>query len=130
MTFNNREGRKLTKDWNLSRFCNKLNTSVIGGASKLLNFFIKNWNPLRIISYADRDWSDGNLYYKLGFEMIKMSDPDYKYIKNGKRRHKSNYKKSNLNTNLTESKEMERRNIQKIWDCGKMKFELKLDSIH
>ena len=62
--------------------------------------------------------------------MIKMSDPDYKYIKNGKRRHKSNYKKSNLNTNLTESKEMERRNIQKIWDCGKMKFELKLDSIH
>ena len=130
MTFNNREGRKLTKDWNLSRFCNKLNTSVIGGASKLLNFFIKNWNPLRIISYADRDWSDGNLYYKLGFEMIKMSDPDYKYIKNGKRRHKSNYKKSNLNTNLTESKEMERRNIQKIWDCGKIKFELKLDSIH
>ena len=130
MTFNNREGRKLTKDWNLSRFCNKLNTSVIGGASKLLNFFIKNWNPLRIISYADRDWSDGSLYYKLGFEMIQMSDPDYKYIKNGKRRHKSNYKKSNLNTNLTESKEMERRNIQKIWDCGKIKFELKLDSIH
>jgi hypothetical protein len=130
MTFNNREGRKLTKDWNLSRFCNKLNTSVIGGASKLLNFFIKNWNPSRIISYADRDWSDGSLYYKLGFEMIKMSDPDYKYIKNGKRRHKSNYKKSNLNTNLTESKEMERRNIQKIWDCGKIKFELKLNSIH
>ena len=69
MTFNKSEGRKKMDEygWNLSRFCNKINLNVIGGASKLLNFFIKVYNPNRIISYADKDWSLGMLYYKLNF---------------------------------------------------------------
>jgi hypothetical protein len=29
-------------EWELNRFCNKLNTNVVGAASKLLSFFIKN----------------------------------------------------------------------------------------
>ena len=31
------------QQWELVRFCNKLNTRVVGGASKLLKYFIKNW---------------------------------------------------------------------------------------
>jgi len=126
MTFDNFEGRKkMEKDgWNLSRFCNKLNYNVVGGASKLLNYFIKNYNPLRIISYADRIWSEGNLYYKLGFKLISETNPDYKYIIENKRIHKSNFKKTKLNTQLTESLEMKNRGINKIYDCGKLKFEL------
>jgi len=131
MTFDQFEGRKKMEEggWNLSRFCNKLNTNVIGGASKLLNYFIKTYLPKRIVSYADRDWSVGNLYYKLGFKMINESRPDYKYIISNKRVNKSRYRKSNLilvnskNVDLSESKEMLNRNILKIWDCGKIKFE-------
>jgi hypothetical protein len=82
MTFNQFEGRNKMKiyEWNLSRFCNKLDYNIIGGASKLLKYFIKSIKSKRIISYADRDWSLGELYYKLGFDMLYETDPDYKYI--------------------------------------------------
>jgi len=126
MIFDHNEGRKKmdVDEWNLSRFCNKIDTVVIGGASKLLKHFIRNYNPTRIISYADRDWSVGDLYYKLGFINIGYSKPDYKYIIEKKRSHKSKYKKSKLNTSLTESKYMKEKKIKRIYDCGKIKFEM------
>jgi len=120
MTFNKSEGRKKMEGggWNLSRFCNKINYSVTGGASKLLNFFIKNYDVRRIVSYADRDWSMGDLYFKLGFYLVSQNNPDYKYIVNNKRVHKSRFRKSK--TGLSESE----LNLLKIWDCGKIKFEM------
>jgi hypothetical protein len=128
MAFDQYEGRKKMKDggWNLNRFCNKLETNVIGGASKLLNYFIKNYSPTRIISYADRDWSEGNLYYKLGFNLLSVSKPDYKYISNKKRLHKSNFKKSILKSELSEYKTMLNSGYSRIWDCGKLKFEINI----
>ena len=129
MTFNKFEGRKKLKEteWNISRFCNKFNYNIIGGASKLLNYFIKVYNPSRLISYADRSWSEGNLYYKLGFILTSESKPDYKYIINGVRRHKSKFKKSNLvkeGYTGTENEITNQLGINKIYDCGKLKFEL------
>ena len=124
MTFDQFEGRRKMEPsgWNLSRFCNKLNYSVVGGASKLLKYFIKEYKPSRIVSYADRDWSNGDLYYKLGFNLVGESLPDYKYIIDGRRVHKSRFRKSNLNTQLTESQYMKKSQIWRIWDCGKIKF--------
>jgi very-short-patch-repair endonuclease len=128
MTFDHNEGRKKMQynEWNLSRFCNKLNTNVVGGASKLLSYFIKKYDVKRVISYADKDWSQGNLYYTLGFKKINESKPDYKYIIDGVRVHKSRFRKSNLNTELTESQYMNEKDIHKIWDCGKIKIEKKI----
>ncbi len=103
-------------NWNLSRFCNKIDTSVIGGASKLLNHFIKVYKPLRIISYADKSWSNGDLYNTLGFSIISETDPDYKYIVGNERKHKRNF-------SVNESEITKYYN--KIWDCGKIKVELK-----
>ena len=139
MTFDHFEGRKKMSDneWNLSRFCNKLNHSVIGGASKLLRFFIDNYNPTRIISYADKDWSSGNLYEKIGFIKISETNPDYKYIINGIRTHKSNFRKSQLEKNLkidvSEKREhelTENIGINKIYDCGKLKYEYLINGSH
>jgi hypothetical protein len=119
MTFDHFEGRKKMNndEWNLSRFSNTLNLSVIGGASKLLSYFINSENPSRIISYADKDWSQGKIYETLGFNKIHETKPDYKYIIEGKRKHKSGFKKSL--TGISESK----LELPKIWDCGKIKFE-------
>ena len=115
ITFDHFEGRKKMNDdeWNLSRFCNNLGISVIGGASKLLNFFIKEFKPSRIISYADKDWSEGALYDKLKFIKLYETKPDYKYIIGRKRYHKSNFKKN----------EKSYKDCLKIYDCGKIKFE-------
>lgn len=119
MTFDYFEGRSKMEDggWNLSRFCNLLNTNVIGGASKLLKYFIDNKNPKRIISYADRSWSNGVLYNKLKFSVVSNSYPDYKYVVGNKKVHKSRYRRSK--TGISESK----LDLNKIWDCGKIKFE-------
>ena len=119
MTFDNFEGRNKMEDggWNLSRFCNKIGYNVVGGASKLLSYFITESSPKRIISYADASWSNGDLYFKLGFNMVYNSDPDYKYVVGNRKIHKSRYRKSI--TGISESK----LKLSKIWDCGKIKFE-------
>lgn len=126
MTFDNFEGRKKmeTGGWNLSRFCNKLGLNIIGGASKLLSFFVKEYNPSRIVSYADKGWSVGSLYYTLGFKNINELGTDYKYVINGIRSNKSKFRRSNLKTSTSESNTMKDLEINKIYDCGKIKFEM------
>jgi hypothetical protein len=119
MTFDHTEGRKkmLESEWCLSRFCNKLGFSIVGGASRLLKYFTSNYKPSRIVSYADKDWSQGSLYLELGFNVIYDTEPDYKYVINNIRKHKSGFKKSI--TGISESK----LDLPKIWDCGKIKYE-------
>lgn len=125
MTFDKYEGRKklAESEWNLTRFCNILDTSVVGGASKLWKYFLCNFQPSRIVSYADLDWSLGDLYYKLGFKLAKVGKPDYKYLIGGRRKHKSGFRKSKLNYEVTETEFTRSKGILRIWDCGKLKFE-------
>jgi hypothetical protein len=87
MSFNKFEGRKKMPDdeWNLARYCSSIGNSIIGGPSKCLNHFVRSFSPKRIITYADRDWSNGNLYKVLGFDLIGISNPDYKYVISGTR---------------------------------------------
>jgi hypothetical protein len=67
--------RKIERDgdvnnsFELLRFCNKLNTTVVGGFSKLLNQFIKMQRPDDIMTYVDADWSSGKTFIKCGFEL-------------------------------------------------------------
>lgn len=119
MVFDQFEGRKKMKEdeWNLSRFCSSLGTSVVGGASKIISFFVKNYHPKRIISYSDRSWSNGNLYFMLGFSKVSNGHPDYKYVVDNKRFHKSGFRKSM--TGISESC----LEYPKIYDCGRSKFE-------
>jgi hypothetical protein len=126
MTFDKMEGRKKLQqnEWNLSRFCNKLDTNVIGAASKLLSYFIKNYESNRIISYSDKAWSDGKLYYMLGFNLLYESKINYKYIVNNKRINKQHFTKKKLKCNDTEKNIMSKLNIPRIYDCGQYKFEM------
>lgn len=90
----------------------------------LLNYFILKYKPIRIITYADKTYSFGDLYKKNGFNELSKIKPDYKYLVENKRINKSKFRKSNLKTNLSESLEMSKRGIYRIWDSGKIKFEL------
>ena len=68
-------------EWELSRFCCKANTSVIGGASKLFKYFINEYKPKNIISYSDIAKTKGNLYSILGFKLKHIAEPNYVWIK-------------------------------------------------
>ena len=113
--------------YEMLRFCNKININVIGGASKLFNFFIKTYNPIEIISYSDRRYFNGDLYQKLGFKFISNTQPNYFYVKNSKREHRFKYRKDVLvkegyNPNKTEHQIMLERKIYRIYDCGNKKW--------
>ena len=115
----------------LIRFCNKLNTSVIGGANKLLQYFIKTYKPNEIISYADRRWSQGDLYEKLGFEFISNTIPNFSYIINKKRINRLKFQKHILikdgyDGNKTANQIMLDNNIYKIYDSGNKKYILNI----
>ncbi len=48
-------------DWEMVRFCNKGGIQIVGGASKLLSQFIKDYKPSKIISFSSHDISNGNV---------------------------------------------------------------------
>lgn len=118
----------LDGEYEMLRFCNKLGVNVIGGASKLLSYFIKTYNPIKIRSYADRRWSKGNMYEKLGFEFIRCSPPNYYYVVNKHRENRFNYRKDILvkggfDKNKTEHEIMIERGIPRVYDCGCLVYE-------
>ena len=118
-------------EWELNRFANILNTNVIGGASRLLNYFIKQYNPNKIVSYSDIRIFEGGMYEKLGFTKISQSKPNYWYVINDLRKHRFNFRKSILvkegyDKNLTEQKIMLDRKIYRIYDCGNIRWEMNL----
>lgn len=96
--------------WELNRFCTNYNYNVIGIASKMLTYFKRNYEWKEIFSYADRRWSIGNLYEKLGFEFVKNTGINYWIIISGMRKHRFNIQENN--------------NHEKIYDCGSIKYVL------
>jgi hypothetical protein len=116
-------------EFELYRFSNLCDTSVIGGASKLLKYFINKWNPIKIVSYADRRWSTGKLYKYIGFNLIKKTEPNWWYFKNGIRYHRFNFRKSELvkqgfDINKTEHEIMLERKMYRLYDSGNLRFEM------
>ncbi len=79
MTFGKSRYNK-SYQYELIRFCNKINTLVTGGASKIFKYFIRNYNPESLISYTDLRYSNGTLYEKLGFNKVKNMTPNYFYF--------------------------------------------------
>lgn len=117
--------------YELIRFCNKLNYSVVGGASKLFSGFINEISPKNIISYCDISWASGNLYYNLGMEYIGLTKPNYHYVVNDRRESRIKYQKHKLvkdgyDEKLTERQIMIGREIYRIYNCGNKVFKLNL----
>lgn len=135
MTFGSRRFDK-KEGYELIRYCTISNFNVVGGAGKLLLHFERIYTPTAIISYADRRWSDGNLYRQLGFNEIRKTKPNYFYVHPSTgyvRESRIKYQKHKLSNILekfdpekTESQNMEDNGFHKIWDCGNYVFEKKL----
>jgi hypothetical protein len=120
--------------WELVRFCNTLNTQVIGGADKLLKHFIKDYNPSSIVSFSSNDISDGSLYKRLGFEKGSMNS-SYWYIGHNYRRyHRSNFTRAAIiklglapdREQWTETEAMMEHGFVQIYDSGQTKWVLQI----
>lgn len=115
-------------DWEITRFCSKKNTVVVGAFSKLLKHFRKNYLG-NIITYADRFHSDGNVYESNGMKLLYISPISYRYAKKNTEilLHRQNFQKKKLkemgliddeNENVTEREIMLDNGYVIVYDCG------------
>jgi hypothetical protein len=78
------EGRR---SFELIRFCNASGFTVVGGLSKLLKHFINLTDAGDIMTYIDKDQSEGKAFLKLGFKLLSETDPiEFKLHKNSLKR--------------------------------------------
>ena len=118
-------------EWEIIRYCNKINTSVVGGFSKLLSSFRKKHDG-SIITYANRRYSNGGLYKNNGFTFIRYSKPGYQYYKPGKnletrnsyQKHKLSSKLNIFDSMLSEWENMQLNGYDRVWDCGNYVYSL------
>ena len=117
-------------DYELIRYATKLGCQVLGGAGKLLKYFEKIYKPKSIITYADRSYSQGNMYRKIGFNELKPSTPNYHWVKGDEIYTRYQCQKHNLkrilgdkfSKDLSENENMSLNCYTKIYDCGNLVF--------
>lgn len=119
----------------LIRFCNKRNTSVVGGASKLFKYFIRTYKPIKVISFSDRAHTKGSLYNTLGFKVVRTSNPGYVWVNlltdlylNRVTCQKSNlpklFNEPDLDIkNQTEQQIMSSKGFVQVFDSGTIRWE-------
>jgi hypothetical protein len=113
------------------RFSVEIGTSISGGASKLLSYFIKNYPVSEIVSYSNNNWGYTDFYEKLGFIKINTGIPGYTYldISSGNCYNRIRYQKHKLQKQLpifdnllSEYQNMLNNNFDRFWDCGHTKY--------
>jgi len=97
------------KSAELIRFAVKAGYSITGGLSKLISYFAATYQPNDLMTYADRDWSAGAAYLKLGFMQTAVLEPQI-YILD-----------ENLNRGL---KKDDQASLHKVFNTGSLKFIL------
>lgn len=100
---------------------------VIGGASKMLKYFMDKHDDYGIISYSDNMYSDGGVYETLGFELMNLVRPRYRYIKVGDimLHHRFKFAKHKLKNMVHYREDLSERDIMlmegylRTYDAGK-----------
>lgn len=114
--------------YELTRFCNLKDTAVIGGASKLYTYFLRHYTPTTVLSFANRDWSIGGVYEKLGMTFSNYTPPGYFYVKSQFKYSRFRFSKHKLveighDKSKSEYQIMTELGYFRIWDCGNLKYE-------
>ena len=136
MTFGTPRFNKI-HDYELLRFCSKLGYQIRFAASKLLKYFERNNKGKTLVSYANQRWSNGLLYFNLGFKKDDTKiDPSYFYFSLRDKRLLSRYSCQKhllkdmleiFDENISESENMFNNGFYKIYDCGSLTFTKFID---
>lgn len=117
------------------RYATDLQSVYPGLFLKIVKFTIKDNNLTNAIisTFSDNRHGNGNLYRKTGFAPISFNKPSYYYTENYHTCfHKSNFRKELIETKFnikfnegeTEWQKMQELGYDRIWDAGKIKWQL------
>lgn len=135
MTFGKKRGciggTGTENEYELIRYCVKPGVQIVGGASKLMSYFISHFTPSKIVSFSSNDISTGELYKILKFKKVSTSMSYWYVDKDWHRYHRYNFRKSELvrmgyNASKTEKQITAEMGLYKIWDSGQTRWELEL----
>jgi hypothetical protein len=114
--------------WEMYRYCTKINHSVVGGANKLFKHFVQLHKPNQVITYADNRIFTGSVYTKLGFVFSHNTKPGFWYVdlnNTTTRLNRLRFQKHKLqgvldvfDSNLTADQNMTNNHFTKVYDCG------------
>lgn len=128
-------------NYELNRYATNFDYHVRGLASKMLKWFIREYKPSKITTFADIRWTpdgENNLYTTLGFKLIEKQPPVYHYYnpKLGTQRfNRMQFQKHKIlekfadkiplgGDKLSEKELMVSLGYDRIWDCGNWKYEM------
>ncbi len=119
------------------RFCTVNNFIIQGAAGKLLSYYKTKFKPDEIITYANCNYSNGNLYNKLGFIFKRISSPNYVWYNNNQILTRYQTQKHRLKSvlnekfdiSMSESQNMFNNGWRRYFDCGNLIFEWKANSL-
>jgi hypothetical protein len=116
--------RQSKHQWELVRMASDPTYKVHGIWGKLLEKFVKEQSPISIVSFSDNRLFSGKVYEKIGFKFDGNVTPDYYWVKNQKRFHKSALRKKGEEkiSGLTKTQLREAQGYKKIWDLGKKRW--------
>lgn len=105
---------------------------VVGGFSKLMkHFWLMNRDVDKLVSFADKRYSTGNMYFQNGWTLVNTLAPNYTYLVNGKRVRKERFMRrhlanifDNYDESLTEEQNCTNNGVYRIYDCGLLKCEI------
>lgn len=125
-------GQKNSKtDAEITRYATSVKVS--GGFTKLLRgLTLKEPKLTKLYTFSDVRAFTGKMYEIAGFTKVAVLPVDYFYVRYGKRQHKCTLQKSAFKKNpkllydptLTERELAELNNFYRVYDCGKLKWEL------
>jgi hypothetical protein len=126
MTFGNRRINS-QNSFELIRFCNLINYTIVGGASKIFKYFKNNYDVDKIVSYSDISIFNGGLYEKLGFKNDGRTVLNYYWTDLNIKYHRFNFNKKKLvkmgyDERLTGDQIMSNIGYYKIWSCGQIRW--------
>ena len=116
--------------WEIVRMASSLGTTVVGGASKILKEF-RNTHSGSIMSYSDNRTGNGAGYAKLGFTMVRETEPGYFYTKGANVYSRYKFQKANIanmctlyDATKTEYENAVANGYGRYWDCGNKVWSL------
>ena len=121
-------------EYEIIRMCFKSGVTVIGGAQKMFKYFISKYNPKSVLTYADMAKFTGNIYLKMGFNLVKgkpITEPNYVWVNIPKNTYLRRYQTTKQKLieagyggyGETEDEIMENLGYLKIHDAGSIRLE-------
>lgn len=117
--------KKNKDEYILNRYCNLINTNVVGGFSKMIKYFVTNFSD-KITTYSDNRYSQGDLYKNNGFELVRTNDVSYHYTKDFKMLyHRTNFTMEKMKNekdfiydqNITDQENMLNNKYYRVYGC-------------